>query len=219
MIMKRGIASVRTIVVLSVLMLLPCTTGCGLFVNLYHAFSGGELVPARFEGLKGKRVAVVCVSTTNTYGPTSITEVLAKHLAARLSREVSKIDVVHPNEIADWIDTNDWDQINYKDVGRGVEADIVVAIDLSQTTTIEGQQLYQGRASYTVKVFDMANNGDMVYHHKEPEFMFPRSGQHSTGTTESRFRAAFVDVLAHTIAKDFYPYELAEDYGQDAKIQ
>ncbi|MFT5526059.1 MAG: hypothetical protein ACI9HK_004030 [Pirellulaceae bacterium] len=217
--MKRGIVSIRTAVVLAVLLLLPCTTGCGLFVNLYHVISGGERVPARFEGLQGKRVAVVCVSTSDTYGPTSIPDVLAKQLSLDLAREVDEIDIVHPNEIADWIDTNEWDQVNYKDVGRGVNADLVVAIDLSHITTVEGQMLYQGRAKYTVKVFDMGSNGDLVYQRKEPEFMFPRSGQHSTGTTEARFRRAFVDVLAHTISKDFYAYEMAEDFGEDATIR
>ena len=129
--MKRGITSVRAIVVTIAILMLPCTTGCGLFVNLYHAFSGGERVPARFEGLAGKRVAVVCVSTSEAYGPTSIPEVFAKQLSARLAREVDEIEIVHPNEIADWIDTNDWDQINYKDVGRGVNADLVVAVPAS----------------------------------------------------------------------------------------
>ena len=37
-----------------------------------------------------------------------------------------------PSEIADWIDNQDQDLTDYREVGRGVKADMVVGIDLHQ---------------------------------------------------------------------------------------
>ena len=56
-------------------------------------------------------------------------------------------------EVADWLDSHGDDLTDYRDVGRGVKADMVVGIDLLSFNLHEGQTLLKGRAKVGVKVY------------------------------------------------------------------
>ena len=145
-------------VVLLVALVLAISTGCiGTFVNLMNA-AQGNVVPANFTGLKGKRVAVVCVSNSEAFGPSYASLALASQVGeAARSANVSDVTIVETQKIADWIDRNDWDYLDYKAVARGVDAEMVVAIDLDSFSLHEGKTLYKGRADVEVVVYDMTN--------------------------------------------------------------
>jgi hypothetical protein len=137
-------------------------------------------------------------------------------VGALLSRNIEDIDIVRPDEIADWVDRNDWDGYDYVDVGRGVEADVVLAIELSGFGLYEGQTLYKGRANLAVKVLDLTQGGQEVFRRRLHEVAFPVNGAYpTTETSESNFRRAFVNKLAQQAAKFFYDYEIADNYGPD----
>jgi hypothetical protein len=65
--------------------------------------------------------------------------------------------------VADWLDSHGDDLTDYRDVGRGVKADMVVGIDLLTFNLHEGQTLLKGRAKVGVKVYDMTKGGELVY--------------------------------------------------------
>ena len=79
----------------------------------------------------------------------------AGRVAAISRTEVEDIEMVRFTEIEDWMDTNDWDQIDYRAVGRGVNADLLIAIDLSSLSYYEGATLYKGKAHYTITLYNM----------------------------------------------------------------
>lgn len=204
-------------VLLSVLSL--TLSGCSLLLNQMGYWSGGHLVSAEYEGLKGERVAVVCVSDNASYGVGTESELLARSLASILKERVEDIDVVRQDEIADWIDKNDWDEVDYREVGKAVKADKVVAIDLSGFRLYEGQSLYRGRASVTVTVFDMAQGGKEVFRRPMPEIKFPANGvYHSSETSESEFHKSFIRIIAQQVGRYFYEYEMSESYGRDPAL-
>ena len=120
--------------------------------------------------------------------------------------------------IADWIDSNDWNQMDYREIGRGVNADMVLGLDLTDLRLHEGQTLYQGRVTLTATVYDMQDNGKVVFRRTIPDFTFPRNGpRHATEMTEARFRSLFVEVLSKHVAKYFCAYDFEEDFAQDAR--
>jgi hypothetical protein len=52
-----------------------------------------------------------------------------------------------------------------------------------------------------------------------PDFAFPKTGGHpTTSTSEAKFRSAFIRVLAVQVGRLFYPYDLVEDFGEDANM-
>ncbi|MCP4193226.1 MAG: hypothetical protein GY768_21655 [Planctomycetaceae bacterium] len=199
--------------------LLVSSAGCvGLLANLMHA-ANGNLAPAAYAGLEGKRVAVVCVSNSEMFGPTEASMDLAKRVGVLINQNVDEINLVSPQEIANWIDRNDWDHLDYTEVGRGITADMVVAVDLDSFSLHDGKTLYKGRADLKVVVYDMNQGGKKVFTATPPQIQFPsNSGYHTTDISEAEFSQQFVTLVARRVARNFYAFDVAEDFAADVSL-
>jgi hypothetical protein len=197
--------------------MLPACTGCGLMVNLIHA-GWGHMVPPEFEGLAGHRVAVVCVSNTASYGPRPVAEMVARQVSQLLAKNVRDIEMIDQQTIEQWSDENDWNQVNYLEIGNGVGAEKLVAIDLVSFRLHEGQTMYKGRAEVEIKVYDLGDSS-VAFQRSLPEIKFPHNaGQHTTDISEKDFRNRFVEVVAHRISRHFYPYDFKDDFARDPTL-
>lgn len=192
----------------------PLATGCAGASQLIYFFQGNR-VPAKYAALKDKKVAVVCVAA-NGGGPGTEADALARSISKILAREVPGIDVVPQDKVIDWMDKNNWNQLDYKQVGRGVKADNVVAVELGSFTIHEGQTLLRGRAGIGVKVFDMQEKGKLVYDTPPRDIAFPRNGASQVTQSETEFRRLFVWSLAQEIARDFHSYDAVEEVARDS---
>lgn len=199
--------------------LLASSAGCvGLLANLMHA-ANGNFAPAAYTGLEGKRVAVICLANSEAFGPTEASMDLSNQVADLIETNIDEIKLVPSQEIANWIDRNDWDHLDYAEVGRGVNADMVVAIDLDSFSLHDGKTLYKGRADLKVVVYDMNQNAKKVFSAVPPQIQFPtNSGYHTTDISEGEFSRQFVKMVARRVARNFYPYDVAEDYAQDVSL-
>jgi hypothetical protein len=178
--------------------------------------SGGGVVPPEYPGLEGQRVAIICVSDNFSYGNGRESELLARGIGRILSEHVKKIEVIRHDAVADWIDKNNWNELDYREVGKGVKADKVVAIDLAGFRLHDGPTLYSGRASVTVRVLDIKDGGKEAFRRTIPEIKYPANGvYHSSETSEDVFRRSFLQVIAHQSARYFFEYDLAENYTRD----
>lgn len=193
------------------------TAGCMPVVALIH-FVKGNKVPAEYDGLEDKRVAIVCVMSSSPYGQDEATSKLAKRLEATLGKEVSGIEIVPRSRIRDWTDANDWDQVNFTEIGRGVKADMVLAVELSSYTLHNGATLYQGNADVEVTVYDVKANGKHVFSREIPGFQFPVEGGRPTGdVSKDKFEMLFVEILSEKISNYFYAYDVQNDFANDAR--
>lgn len=122
---------IRAALIVIVLTSIPAASGCVGLLSTMRWISGANFSPAEYDGLKEKRVAVVCVSEDSAYGTGSESLLLSREVSSILQKNVKKIDLVRADEIADWIDREGWDQIDYREIGRGVKAERVVAIGLA----------------------------------------------------------------------------------------
>jgi hypothetical protein len=190
-------------------------SGCGAMATVQYWLYGLK-VDAKFDGLKKKRVAVVCLDSNSLKGPGSEADAIAKAVSTILSYHVEDVEMISQSKIADWIDSHDQDLTDYRDIGRGVKADMVVGLDLESFSTHEGQTLLKGRAKVSIRVFDMAKGGEVVYEAPTNEISFPEHGARHVTENESKFTIAFIHILAQKIAKDFYSYDKLEDFGNDA---
>lgn len=140
---------VRLGLLLILVPILLTNAGCvGLTAQLLYVIKGDPQIPADFTGLEGKRVAVVCVaSNTSNYDPYAASTQLAYTVGSLLSKKIKNVTVIRPDQINNWIDNNNWNQIDFREVGKGVKADMVVGIDLEGFRLHEGATLYQGKAS------------------------------------------------------------------------
>lgn len=195
-----------------VALLCATTSGCALVSQLQYAIHGYK-TEAKFKGLEGKKVAVVCFSESS--GPSNEASVIASQIGTILGANVKKMTVIPQAKVADWIDRNDSDQTDFLDVGRGVKADMVIGIDLASFSIHEGQTLLKGRAETTIRVYDMKKNGEMVYGPTTKNSIFPVNAARHATENENEFRRYFLYNVAQDIARDFYAYDRMEDYAQD----
>lgn len=198
----------------------PVATSCGcvgLTAQLMYWMKGGNKIEPEFKGMKEKRVAVVCVSNASSYGPNTFCSLLERRVGMALKEQGEEIDVIPADDVADWIDSNDWNQMDYRQIGRGVNADMVLGIDVGDLRLHEGQTLYQGHVTLTVTVYDMQDDGKVAFRRTIPDFTFPQNGpRHATEMSEGRFRTMFIEVLAKQVAKYFCPYMFEDDFAKDA---
>ena len=191
-------------------------TGClGGVAQLLHVLIGHK-VPAAYSGLEGKRVAVVCVSDASAYGRDTLTYTVNKAVSLKLAQSVKNIRVVPAYEIEEWIDTNGWDETDFVKIGRGVNADMVLAIEISSYSIHEGATMYKGRSDLTATVYDIANDGQVTYVHGPKHFEFPEMGRPAIQTSDQKFEAYYLAHLTQHITRQFYDHDQLETVAEDA---
>jgi hypothetical protein len=190
--------------------------GCrsGLATVMY--LMNGTDVPPDFAELKGKKVAVVCRPlVTLQYRNANVARDLAQQVTLLLQKKVPKIQIVDQRKVAKWTDENTWEE--YPEVGKAMKADMLVGIDLEGFSLFQGQTLYQGKASATVRVYDCRQGGKEVFEKIIPQSLYPpNTGIPTSDRPESEFRREFVRVLADQIARHFYTHDPHADLAQDA---
>jgi len=197
--------------------ILPSAGCIGMVANLLHVVGAG-LMPPAFSGLEEKRVAVVCVSNSELFGPTSTSDEIGARVSKLLAKKVKKIEIVSPQKVDDWIDLNGWYMVDFVSIGRGVEADMVVAIDIDALSLHDGPTMYKGRSIVHIVVYDMIT-GEEVFARSPPEIEFPvTAGVPTTSiSSEREFRKLFMDNLAGRIARQFYAFDINEDVAGDVE--
>lgn len=192
---------------LATALLLVSLGGCqGLPLTIMYLMNGLNVDP-EYPGLKGKRVAVVCrPSASLQYNATAASNELTKAVAGLLASNVSKVEVIPSSKVSEWCDENVWD--DFEEVGRALDAQMVVGIDLDSFGLFEGQTLYKGVASCSVRVYDLEKGGDPVFEKRLPKFAFPPHGNIPVSDkTEYEFRQQFIGHLATQIGILFYPHD------------
>jgi hypothetical protein len=214
---RRGQNIRRSFCGVAALIFLAALPGCGPIATIAWLIHGPEMLPAEFDGLRGKRVAVVCLDANSLSGPGGEADAVGKAVTALLTKNVPEIHMVKQSEVADWLDNHGSDVTDYRDVGRGVKADMVVGLDLLSFNLHEGKTLLKGRAKVGVKVYDMKKGGELVYEAAPKEIGWPENGARHVTENEANFRTIFIGMLAERIARDFYAVELATSFGDDAR--
>jgi len=176
----------------------------------------GNNVPAEFEGLKDRKVAVVCRPLVELdFAASGVNAEIARQVGLLLTTNVKKVKIVDPAKVAEWTDENSWDE--YTEIGRALDAELVIGIDLENFRLYQSQTLFQGRANLALRVFDMKKDGEMVYQKVLPEVVFPPNRCIDTGSMpEDQFRRLFVADVAEQIGRSFYPHDAHADLAKDS---
>jgi hypothetical protein len=198
----------------AVAFLAPCLGGCSTLLTVAYLVQPAD-VPAVFKGLKGKHVAVVCRPIVELeFSDAGSARELAALVDSQIKTNVRKVAVIGQQEVSRWLDENSW--VDYPTLGKALDADYVVGIDLERFRLHEGSTLYRGRATATVRVFDV-KTGAVAFEKRIDDFSFPaNSGIPSTDQSESQFRAMFLDMLARRVSRCFHAYESRETFAEES---
>lgn len=208
---------IRCFLVLTLALGLLTLPGCvGFLAQVIYTIKGHDVQPA-FKGLNGKRVAVVCVSDASAYGPDTLTYTVGQAVGILLANGLDEeSQIIAPARIEAWRDTNSWNETEYVELGKGVEADMVVAIEIASYSLTEGSTLYKGRADVTVTVYDIEKDGQVPYSATPNHFVFPKHGRPAIQTSEREFEAFYLSQLTTMIANHFIVHDKLESFARDA---
>jgi len=199
---------------LAVLAMLPLAGGCSTLLTVAYLVQPADM-PAEFPGLKGKHVAVVCRPIVELeFSDAGSARELAGLIDAQLEKNVRKAKIIGQQEVARWLDEHSW--VDYQTVGKSLDADYVVGIDLERFRLHEGSTLYRGRATATVRVYDIAK-GEMAFEKRIDDFAFPaNSAIPATDRSETEFRGMFLQMLSQRISRIFHAYESRETFAEES---
>jgi len=179
-------------------------------------FIQGNDNPAECNKLEDQTVAVVCISENGSYGPDNSAQKIARAVGKILAVEVDGIKVIHHSKVNNWLDTNEEGSTNFRKIGKDLEADMVLAIELSGYSLHEGQTMYKGRAGIDLTLYDLADTGDIVWEANDPEYSYPyNSGIHISELSEASFEKKFILEISKIIARRFHPHERVHDVARD----
>jgi len=186
--------------------------GCSTLLTAAYIFQPAD-VPAEFDGLRGKHVAVVCRPIVELeFTDAGSARELASLIGTQIGQKVRKARIIGQQEVARWLDENTW--VDYPTLGKSLDADYVVGIDLERFRLHEGSTLYRGRASATVRVYDV-DKGTVAFERRFDDYAFPAdSAIPAADRSESQFRALFLQMLSQQIARSFHAYESRDVFAE-----
>lgn len=190
--------------------------GCvNLASNILYAINGNKN-PAEYPGFKGKKIAIVCGTEKGLSNDATAT-LLTRYVEALLNQNVKDVTLIKQDKVESWLNERGWNETDYEEIGKGVGADQVLAINLASMSLRDGMTLYKGKADISVSVYDVADGGKVVYRKNFPEFEYPKIGGPTiTDTTEARFRVLFLTVVSQRVAALFYEADPKEQFALDA---
>ncbi len=179
---------------------------------------GMDMIPPEYEGLEDLTVAVVTISDSSSYTRDQKSSELSSFVGKILAREIKDVKIVRNDKISHWRDTNGWDSLDFADIGKGVKADKVIGIELGNFSLRDGPTLYCGTSDVSITVIDVAT-GEVDFTKSLEEYRYPTmAGQHTSETTESRFRKLYLQTLAEEIGRSFHPYDMSDRVAADSRI-
>ncbi|MCE9631338.1 MAG: hypothetical protein K8S94_11580 [Planctomycetia bacterium] len=196
------------------LLMLPAFCGCSTLLTAAYLLQPAD-VPAEFKGLRGKHVAVVCRPIVELeFSDAGSAKELASLVGTQLDGKVRRARLIGQQEVARWIDENSW--VDYPTLGKSLDADLVVGIDLEEFRMHEGSTLYRGRATAHVRVFEVSSK-KVLFDKRIDDFTFPsNTAIPATDRTEAEFRGMFLQILSQKIARCFHAYESREVFAEDS---
>ncbi len=208
---RSGFGSVR--LAFAGLVVLAAAGGCTTLGGLAYLVNPDD-VPAETTALRGKHVAVVCRPAVELeYSDAGSSRELARLVGESLTEKVRRCRVIGSSEVARWLDENDW--VDYPTLGKAVDADIVVGIDLEEFRLHEGSTLLKGRAKFRIRAFDI-DQGKVVFDKRVDDFAYPAAGAiPSSDCSESKFRETFLSLLSRRIARSFHAHDSREHFAEE----
>jgi hypothetical protein len=196
------------------LLSLPMLTGCSTLLTVAYLIQPADM-PAEFNGLKGKTVAVVCRPIIELeFTDAGSARELASLVGAQIGSKVRRTRIISQQEVARWVDENSW--VDYPSLGKSLDADLVVGVDLEAFRLHEGSTLYRGRATAHVKVYEVATK-KIVFEKRIDDFSFPaNTAIPASDRSEAEFRGMFLQMLSQKISRCFHAYESREVFAEDS---
>ena len=203
----------KPIPLLLLITLILTLAGCPSAILTPLVLLRGTDVQPKFDILlKGDiRVAVVPRATAfNAFELQNAPNEIARHVNHLLDTKTKnkRLRVVEQSRVEAWLDNVNNDFDTFVELGKAVNADIVIGFNIVRFQIRDPQNPYliQGRCLVQVEAFDVAT-GRIMASETISLVNPPNVPLHATDPSiEPRFRQRFVEVIAEHIASLFHPH-------------
>ena len=208
----------QTMTLLSMLLLVCVTsTGCiGGLAQLLYVLKGHD-IPAQYAEFKAQRVAVVVNTKASAYGQDSLADTVQRYVTTKLATNVPDIQIVPKVEVDNWFDINGIDESRLAEMGKAVDADFVLSINMDNYTIREGSTIYKGKSEISINVIETMS-GVTTYSAGPDQMEYPENGRPAIQTNDRKFETFYLAWLSEQIAKQFYKYDKTADVADDAAL-
>jgi len=205
------------------LSLLACLAGgckpLGYLAYLFAPDLGKVTVPAEFDRLQGKKVAVVLFTDEATQVDYPYARwTLSQQIEAALKANVRKIDVVPIQRVIRYQDENiEWNSVDRTRVGKDLGADYVLYVAVEEYSTLEpgSMSLFRGRISARASVFDtsLAERAACVWRSKPIRVVYPESAPARLAQDDREIRYRAEQLFAQELVRKFYTHKVPKEQG------
>ncbi|MBU6236369.1 MAG: hypothetical protein KGQ51_00990 [Planctomycetes bacterium] len=191
------------------------TTGCTRLMTLGALLVYGTELPPDFKELQGKRVAVAVATPSGIQNDAS-SAILSRQLSALMAMNVKKISMVDMQEVDQVAKDFPMGSFDMVKLGERLDAQYLVAVELSDLQLHDGPTLYKGRCKCIVSVYKIGDGEPLVFTKDHSNFTAPASGISKMAMDEAKFQGIYLGLLAKFIAMSFHPHERGADIAIDA---
>ena len=207
---------------------LMCTTNVGCLQPLMALgliFGGPPSVEPDFDKKtnisldeKDRKVVVLCYAPKEVkFDFDNVDRELTTYVSHRLKE--NKIKVIDPDAVAAWLDehADDWDKP--EELGRDLEADFVIFLEVSEFSLYEehSNTLSRGRSQILISTYQMENGEGNEIYSKELMSKFPTLQAESTSDRSYYdFKRMYLSRLSDEIGRHFYSYYTGDDIPYSA---
>ena len=206
----------------SVCVLMLLTGGCGKFIYFFWPFGRTKTIPAEFDGLKNRSVAVVVFAneTTQFEYPWAVLN-LSAMTSAMLRSGVKGLTAINAQKINAYQRKNlHWAEMDRTALGKALKADFVLYISLVEFTTVEEGyvDLLRGKINGEIKVYDCSKSeaDACVWTCENIRVSFPKTATVRTAKNETEIHSRIMVKFSQKLARKFYSYKInREDLNKE----
>ena len=192
-------------------------TGCvSLTANLMRMVYGND-IPPEYVGLKDQKIVIVC-SDEKGYCQSDTTSQVSRGLQAIVTNKLRKATVVPQSRIDNWLASDAEGADVAPQIGRALEADVVILVDMRGMTLHDGATMYRGKSDITVELFDV-EKGEVAFRKNLHGFTYPQNAAIGrTEMEEEKFQRIYLNEVAIRVSQLFVPSPMGSDIATDARL-
>lgn len=190
------------------------TGGCDWLVPLAFLGEHREKIPAEFDKLKGKTVAIVVWAAQETlFDYPHVRLELGLHIGERIRAELRDVRIVDGRRIEDHVQRSLLDAIDPEEIGRRFDCDMVVYVELLefQMRDPDAPDFLRADIRASVAVYDLRVDPDEPkrYELEEVTAVYPPNHPLLFNETNALVvRKEAYELFAEMVARKFYKYKV-----------
>ncbi len=201
----------RVIMLAALAVTSAAASGCSWLLPFAILSKHKERVPAEFDKLENKRVAIVVWAEQSTlFDYPHVRMELAVHIGDRLWSAVDGVKVVDGRKIEDYMQRSLINTVDPEEIADKFDAEMIVYLELLefQIRDPDSPDFLRPAINASVVVYDMTADPDEPKQYELEPVTIEQSGKLFSETSAAQVRKTVYEQFAEQVARKFYKHEV-----------